>query len=60
MVKKLEKCGVKIINSNDVFCESGVCRAVREGNPLYWDTNHLSEFGRKMLLTSIKDSNNAK
>lgn len=45
-----EKCGVKILDPLPYLCPDGYCSGFRDGRPLYYDDNHLSEFGNKLLV----------
>ena len=44
------ECGVRVIYPTDVLCENNVCAAVRGGRPIYFDSDHLSEFGNRPLV----------
>jgi len=44
------ECGVRVIYPTDVLCENNVCAAVRGGRPMYFDMDHLSEFGNRPLV----------
>jgi peptidoglycan/LPS O-acetylase OafA/YrhL len=45
-----EKCGVKILNPLPYLCDDAFCYGSRDGRPLYYDDDHLSEYGNKLLL----------
>ena len=45
-----DRCGVKILDPLPYLCRDGRCQAQRDGRPLYYDDNHLSEFGNKLLV----------
>ena len=45
-----DRCGVKILDPLPYLCPDGRCRGTRDGWPLYWDDNHLSEFGNRSLV----------
>ena len=45
-----DRCGVKILDPLPYLCPDGRCRGTRDGWPLYWDDNHLSEFGNRLLV----------
>tara|TARA_R110002012_G_scaffold138681_1_gene295518 strand:+ start:2206 stop:4098 length:1893 start_codon:yes stop_codon:yes gene_type:complete len=47
---------VNLLRSQDVFCDSEYCLAVKDGLPLYFDHNHPSMLGAKELVDLI-DSN---
>lgn len=44
------QCGVHVIDSTEVFCEGDVCHGAEDGQPWYWDDNHLNEFGNRRLI----------
>jgi hypothetical protein len=41
---------VEILDPLPYLCWDGVCHGSKEGRPLYYDDNHLSEFGNKLLV----------
>jgi peptidoglycan/LPS O-acetylase OafA/YrhL len=45
-----DQCGVKILDPLPYLCWDGVCHGSKDGRPLYYDDNHLSEFGNKLLV----------
>jgi peptidoglycan/LPS O-acetylase OafA/YrhL len=45
-----DRCGVEILDPLPYLCWDGVCHGSKEGRPLYYDDNHLSEFGNKLLV----------
>jgi peptidoglycan/LPS O-acetylase OafA/YrhL len=45
-----EKCGVKILNPLPYLCDDTFCYGSHNGRPLYYDDDHLSEYGNKLLL----------
>jgi hypothetical protein len=44
-----DQCGVQILDPLPYLCWDGVCHGSKDGRPLYYDDNHLSEFGNKLL-----------
>lgn len=44
-----EKCGAIVINPIPYLCPDGFCSGFKDGRPLYYDDNHLSEYGNKIL-----------
>lgn len=44
------KCGVKILDPTAYLCSGGRCFGSKDGHALYYDDNHLSEFGNKLLV----------
>lgn len=45
-----ERCGVKILEPLPYLCSAGRCQGARDGRPLYFDDDHLSEYGNKLLI----------
>jgi peptidoglycan/LPS O-acetylase OafA/YrhL len=45
-----DQCGVKILDPLPYLCHDGRCYGAKEGRPLYFDDDHLSEFGNKLLV----------
>ncbi|QXX94623.1 acyltransferase [Serratia marcescens] len=45
-----EKCGVKILNPLPMLCKNGLCESTHNGRPIYYDDDHLSEYGNKLLV----------
>ncbi|QGH60148.1 acyltransferase family protein [Serratia proteamaculans] len=44
------KCGVKILNPLPLLCKNGKCESTHDGRPIYYDDNHVSEYGNKLLV----------
>lgn len=45
-----EQCGVKILNPLPYLCDDEYCYGSKNGRPLYYDDDHLSEYGNKFLI----------
>jgi peptidoglycan/LPS O-acetylase OafA/YrhL len=45
-----DHCDVKILDPLPFLCWDGVCHGSKNGRPMYYDDNHLSEFGNKLLV----------
>lgn len=45
-----EKCGVKILDPLPYLCDDQYCYGSKNGRPLYYDDDHLSEYGNKFLV----------
>ncbi|MEJ8849694.1 acyltransferase family protein [Variovorax rhizosphaerae] len=45
-----DQCGVKILDPLPYLCPDGRCESMRGGRPIYYDDNHLSEYGNKFLV----------
>lgn len=50
-----EQCGAKILDPLPYLCRDGRCYATSNGRPLYFDDDHLSEFGNKFLTPMFKE-----
>jgi len=49
------KCGVKILNPLPYLCDEQYCYGSKDGRPLYYDDDHLSEYGNKFLLPMFEE-----
>lgn len=45
-----QQCGVKILDPLPYLCDDQYCYGSRNGRPLYYDDDHLSEYGNKYLV----------
>jgi len=45
-----KECGAVVLDPTDYLCNGDTCNTVVDGRPLYFDDNHLSEFGNKELV----------
>lgn len=45
-----DECGIKILDPIPYLCHDGRCYGSKNGRPLYYDDDHLSEFGNKLLV----------
>jgi peptidoglycan/LPS O-acetylase OafA/YrhL len=45
-----KQCGVKILDPLPYLCDSNKCFGDDDGWPLYFDDDHLSEYGNKLLI----------
>ena len=43
------KCGAKLLDPLPYLCWDGACQGVKDNRPLYFDDDHLSEYGNKLL-----------
>ena len=48
------ECGVNILNTEKYLCASESCIGSINGRPIYFDGDHLSEFGNKLLTPMFK------
>jgi hypothetical protein len=49
-----EFCKAKIIDPVDYLCDDEKCIGSLNGRPLYYDDDHLSEYGNKLLVPMFK------
>ncbi len=47
--KAKEKCGARILDPLPLLCDGEKCSGTRNGQPIYFDDDHLSESGNKLL-----------
>lgn len=47
-------CNVKILNPLPYLCWDGRCHSMKNGRPMYYDDNHLSEYGARQLLPILE------
>lgn len=50
-----DRCGVKILDPLPYLCWNGRCHGAKEGRPLYYDDDHLNEFGNKLLVPMFRE-----
>lgn len=50
------QCGVRILDPTQYLCDSDYCYGTQNGRPLYYDEDHLSEFGNRKLLPLFLDT----
>jgi hypothetical protein len=49
------QCGVKILDPLPYLCQDGRCWGSKDGRPIYYDDDHLSEYGNKLLVPMFKE-----
>ncbi|MCV6590619.1 MAG: acyltransferase [Marinobacterium sp.] len=49
-------CGARVIDPAEPLCDSGVCISSLEGRPLYYDEDHLSEYGNRLLVPLFRQA----
>ena len=49
-----KRCGIKILDPLPYLCSNGRCWGSKNGRPLYYDDDHLSEYGNKLLIPMFK------
>lgn len=47
-------CGVHILDPLPYLCHDGKCWGSKNGRPIYYDDDHLSEYGNKLLIPMFK------
>lgn len=45
-----EKCDTKVLDPVPFLCDDKICNGLKDGRPIYYDSDHLSEFGNKLLV----------
>lgn len=53
--KAVKQCGVKILNPLPYLCDDQYCYGSKNGRPLYYDDDHLSEYGNKFLVPMFEE-----
>ena len=48
------QCGATVLDPAQTLCQHGRCIAEVNGRPLYYDSDHLSEYGNKQLTPMFK------
>lgn len=48
------KCGVRLLDPLPYLCAHGSCGSVLDGRPLYYDDDHLNEFGNRQLVRMMR------
>jgi peptidoglycan/LPS O-acetylase OafA/YrhL len=51
----MEQCGVKILDPTPYFCQDGRCEGAKNGLPIYYDDDHLSEYGSSFLVPMFSE-----
>ncbi len=54
MYEAKKKCGVEILDPLPYLCDSEACYGDKNGWPIYFDDDHLSESGNKLLVPMFK------
>lgn len=50
-----DQCGIKILDPLPYLCHDERCYGDKDGKPLYYDADHLSEYGNKLLVPMFAD-----
>lgn len=51
----MKQCGVKILDPTPYFCQDGRCEGAKNGLPIYYDDDHLSEYGSSFLVPMFSE-----
>lgn len=54
MQEAKQQCGVVLLDPIPYLCPEGKCLSSEAGKPFYFDDNHLSEYGNKLLIPLFK------
>ncbi|MGE0112829.1 acyltransferase family protein [Aquabacterium sp.] len=49
-----DQCGIVILDGTDAFCDDTRCYGTKNGRPIYFDDDHLSEYGNKLLVPTFQ------
>lgn len=49
-----DQCGIVILDGTDAFCDDTRCYGTKNARPIYFDDDHLSEYGNKLLVPTFK------
>lgn len=52
--KAVKDCGVVMLDLTDLWCDKNFCYADKKGRPMYYDDDHLSEFGANQAFDKIQ------
>lgn len=50
-----KKCGIKILDTTNFFCDQRICYSEEKGIPLYFDDDHLNIYGASQLTPLFKE-----
>lgn len=49
-----ERCGIQLLDPVPYLCKEGRCEAVKDRRALYYDDDHMSEFGSRLLVPMFR------
>lgn len=49
-----DQCGIVILDGINEFCDDARCYGTKNARPIYFDDDHLSEYGNKLLVPTFK------
>ncbi|QOD11776.1 acyltransferase [Psychrobacter sp. 28M-43] len=47
---------VRVLDPTDYLCDSGKCNSLYKGRPIYYDGDHMSEYGNKLLTPMFESA----
>lgn len=47
---------IKVLDPTKYMCSSKECKGLHEGRPIYYDGDHMSEYGNKLLTPMFKEA----
>lgn len=50
-----QRCGIHLVDTTKYLCGHAECNTSINQKPLYYDDNHLGEFGNRLLIPMFKD-----
>jgi peptidoglycan/LPS O-acetylase OafA/YrhL len=53
LLRAMQTMGVDIVSPGDLLCDAAACNLERGGKPLYFDDNHLSMTGARLVATAV-------
>jgi hypothetical protein len=56
MNRTASQCGAELLKTSDYLCDDFKCRGSLAGRPLYYDGDHLSEYGNKFLIPMFENA----
>ena len=48
--------GLRVFHPSSVLCDDSVCHAMRDGHPLYFDSDHLSRRGTDLVVARLLET----
>ena len=54
--KVSQECSATILDTSKYLCDKKYCYGSLNGRPLYYDGDHLSEYGNKLLIPMFKNA----
>lgn len=53
LLRSMRSMGVEIVSPGDLLCDAAGCELERGGKPLYFDDNHLSMAGARLVAAAV-------